>query len=94
MAGRGTIAKAKGRRGGFGAFGVVSQEKRRVAKKKREQEAANKIKVNEKIMRQIGDCWATEKARKKYNEQFVEHRVKTAPLAAALHAAMDAKDKV
>lgn len=61
LIGRGTIAKAKGRSGGIGESGAALREQRRAAERKHRQEAAEKIKANEKIVREVGRQWAAEK---------------------------------
>lgn len=93
LIGRGTITKAKGRSGGIGQSGAALREQRRVAERKRKQEAADKIKANEKIVREVGKQWAAEKGRGHYERLVLDQRASTAPLAAALRAALEAKDK-
>jgi hypothetical protein len=93
LIGRGAITKAKGRSGGIGQSGAALREQRRVAERKRKQEAAEKIKANEKIVRQVGKQWAAEKGERHYERLVLDQRASTAPLAAALRAALEARDK-
>lgn len=93
LIGQGAIAKAKGRSGGIGQSGAALREQRRVAERKRKQEAAEKIKANEKIVREVGKQWAAEKGRRQYERLVLDQRANTAPLAAALRAALEAKGK-
>lgn len=93
LLGRGKITSSKGRSGGIGLSGAAEREKRRVAAKKLRAENAAKIKVNEKIVKQLGREWAAEKGRKQYEGLVLDQRVKTSPLAAALRAATAAKDE-
>jgi hypothetical protein len=93
LVGRGTIVKAKGRSGGIGQSGAALREQRHIAERKRKREAAEKIKANTKLVRKLGKQWAAEKGRKQYERLALDQRVKVAPLAAALRAALEANDK-
>jgi hypothetical protein len=81
--GPGAIAKAKGRSGGIGQSGVALREQRRVADRKRKQEAAEKIKTNGKIVREVGRQWL-QKGREHYERLLLNQRAGTALLVAAL----------
>jgi hypothetical protein len=89
-----TTGRSKG--GGRGlnlSSSPAEKQKIRLAEKKRKKAVAERIAANEVLVKKLSDQWLAEKGQLHYQRLVLDEREKLSPLAAALRAALKAKEE-